>query len=28
VKGGTHNVHFERPGAVNRLILDFLREVQ
>lgn len=28
VKGGTHNVHLERPGAVNRLILDFLREVR
>ncbi len=28
VKGGTHNIHIERPGAVNRLILDFLREVQ
>jgi pimeloyl-ACP methyl ester carboxylesterase len=28
VKGGTHNVHIERPGAVNRLILDFLREAR
>ncbi|MDM8001224.1 MAG: alpha/beta hydrolase [Dehalococcoidia bacterium] len=28
VKGGTHNVHIERPEAVNRLILDFLREAR
>lgn len=27
VRGGTHSVHIERPGMVNRLILDFLREV-
>lgn len=27
VRGGTHSVHIERPGTVNRLILDFLREV-
>ncbi len=27
VRGGTHSVHIERPGAVNRLMVDFLREV-
>lgn len=26
VKGGTHNVHVERPQAVNRLIFHFLQE--
>jgi pimeloyl-ACP methyl ester carboxylesterase len=27
VQGGSHSVAIERPGTVNRLILDFLREV-
>jgi pimeloyl-ACP methyl ester carboxylesterase len=27
VAGGTHSVHIERPAAVNRLIIDFLRDV-
>ncbi len=28
VKGGTHSVHIEQPQAVNRLILDFLRDAR
>ncbi|MEW6555594.1 MAG: alpha/beta hydrolase [Actinomycetota bacterium] len=28
VAGGTHGVHMERPGEVNRLVLDFLQGME